>query len=204
MAYKERTRYSSKYFGTQKGVSAMTLIANHSVINAWVIGANEHESHYIFDLLMSNSSETTLDVLSTDIHGVNHVNFALLELFGYSFAPRYAQIGRVINEMFDVKEDKDQRIQLRLKKPINTQRIMQYWDTIQRIAVSLKEHKTTQSTLVRKLSDYKKNYPLLEALTEYNRMVKTSYLLNYIDDDVSLRNYVQRALNRGEAYHQLR
>ena len=28
-------------------------------------------------------------------------------------------------------------------------------------------------------------------------------LLNYIDD-ASLRNYVQRALNRGEAYHQLR
>jgi hypothetical protein len=29
------------------------------------------------------------------------------------------------------------------------------------------------------------------------------YLLDYIDD-ASLRNYVQRALNRGEAYHQLR
>jgi TnpA family transposase len=43
----------------------------------------------------------------------------------------------------------------------------------------------------------------LEALTEYNRMVKASYLLNYTDD-ASLRNYVQRALNRGEAYHQLR
>ena len=34
-------------------------------------------------------------------------------------------------------------------------------------------------------------------------MVKANYLLNYIDD-ASLRNYVQRALNRGEAYHQLR
>jgi TnpA family transposase len=44
---------------------------------------------------------------------------------------------------------------------------------------------------------------LLEALTEYNRLVKASYLLSYIDD-ASLRNYVQRALNRGEAYHQLR
>ncbi|WP_261845161.1 Tn3 family transposase [Aliamphritea ceti] len=198
-----KTRYSSKYFGTQKGVSAMTLIANHAAINARVIGANEHESHYIFDLLMNNRSEIIPDVLSTDTHGVNHVNFALLDLFGYSFAPRYAQIGRIINEMFDVKEDKDQRIQLRLKKPINTQRIMQHWDTIQRIAVSLKERKTTQSTLVRKLSGYKKNHPLLEALTEYNRMVKASYLLNYIDD-ASLRNYVQRALNRGEAYHQLR
>jgi len=43
-----KTRYSSKYFGTNKGVSAMTLVANHVPINARVIGANEHESHYIF------------------------------------------------------------------------------------------------------------------------------------------------------------
>ena len=198
-----KTRYSSKYFGTQKGVSAMSLIANHSAINARVIGANEHESHYIFDLLMSNSSEIVPDVLSTDTHGVNHVNFALLDLFGYSFAPRYAQVGKVINEIFNVKEDNNQRVELQLKKPINTKRITQHWDTIQRIAVSLKERKTTQATLVRKLSGYKKNHPLLEAITEYNRIVKASYLLNYIDD-ASLRNYVQRALNRGEAYHQLR
>jgi TnpA family transposase len=40
-------------------------------------------------------------------------------------------------------------------------------------------------------------------LTEYNRLLKAQYLLNYIDD-ASLRNHVQRALNRGEAYHQLR
>ncbi|HCN0899082.1 TPA: Tn3-like element IS3000 family transposase [Escherichia coli] len=198
-----KTRYSSKYFGTQKGVSAMTLIANHAAINARVIGANEHESHYIFDLLMSNTSDIIPDVLSTDTHGVNHVNFALLDLFGYQFAPRYAQVGKVINDMFDVKEDKEHRIQLCLKKPINTHRIAQHWDTIQRIAVSLKQRKTTQATLVRKLSEYKRNHPLLEALTEYNRLVKANYLLCYIDD-ASLRNYVQRALNRGEAYHQLR
>jgi len=34
-------------------------------------------------------------------------------------------------------------------------------------------------------------------------MLKAMYLLDYIDD-ASLRGYVQRALNRGEAYHQLR
>jgi len=105
--------------------------------------------------------------------------------------------------MFDVIEDKDKKVELRLKKPINTKRIIKHWDTIQRIAVSLKQRKISQATLVRKLSSYKNNHPLLEALTEYNRMVKASYLLSYIDD-VSLRNFVQRALNRGEAYHQLR
>ena len=198
-----RTRYSSKYFGTQKGVSAMSLIANHAAVNARVIGANEHESHYILDLLMNNSSEIIPDMLSTDTHGVNHINFALLDLFGYSFAPRYAQVGRVINEMFDVKEDKNKRIELSLKKPINIKLILPYWDTVQRIMISLYERKTTQATLIRKLSGYKSNHPLLRALTEYNRMVKANYLLNYIDD-ASLRDYVQRALNRGEAYHQLR
>ncbi|MFT6286530.1 MAG: TnpA family transposase [Alcanivorax sp.] len=198
-----KTRYSSKYFGLQKGVSAMSLIANHAAINAKVIGANEHESHYIFDLLYNNTSEIKPDVLSTDTHGVNHVNFALLDLFGYSFAPRYAQPGRIINEMFAVTEDEAGKVNLSLRTPINIKCIERHWDKIQRIIVSLKERKTTQALLVRKLSTYKKNHPLLEALTEYNRLVKANYLLNYIDD-ADLRNHVQRALNRGEAYHQLR
>jgi TnpA family transposase len=94
----------------------MSLIANHASINARVIGANEQESHYIFDLLMNNTSEIVPDVLFTDTHGVNHINFALLDHFGYQFAPRYAQVGNVINEMFDVTEDQHQRVQLRLKK----------------------------------------------------------------------------------------
>jgi len=198
-----KTRYSSKYFGTNKGVSAVSLIANHAAINTRIIGANEHESHFIFDLLMSNSSDIIPNMLSTDTHGVNHVNFALLDLFGYTFAPRYAKVGNVINEIFDVIEDKHGHVGIRLKKPINNKCIIKYWDTIQRICISLKERKTTQATLVRKLSGYKKNHPLLEALTEYNRLVKANYLLSYIDD-ASLRNHVQRALNRGEAYHQLR
>jgi TnpA family transposase len=198
-----KTRYSSKYFGPQKGVSAMSLIANHAAVNARVIGANEHESHYIFDLLYNNSSEIKPDVLSTDTHGVNHVNFALLDLFGYCFAPRYAQPGRIINEMFAVTEDEAGKVQLSLRTPIKTKCIVRHWDKIQHIVVSLKKRKTTQALLVRKLSTYKKNHPLLEALTEYNRLVKANYLLNYIDD-ADLRNHVQRALNRGEAYHQLR
>jgi len=198
-----RTRYSSKYFGTAKGLSNVSLNAHHMGINNRIIGSNEHESHYLFDLLMNNSTEIIPDIVSTDTHGVNHVNFALLDLFGYQFAPRYAKVGTVIEKMFNITTDKDDRIQLSLKKPINTKRIMEHWDTIQRIAVSLAQRKTDQATLVRKLSGYKSNHPLLEAFTEYNRLVKARYLLSYIDDP-DLRSHVQKALNRGEAYHQLR
>jgi len=143
------------------------------------------------------------DRLSTDTHGVNQVNFAILDLFGYTFAPRYAQVSGVINEMLNVDEDKHQHVKLSLKRAIDTNVIIAHWDLIQRIAVSLNEGEITQATLIRKLSTYKKNHPLLEALTEYNRLVKANYLLSYIDD-ANLRSYVQRALKRGEAYHQLR
>lgn len=137
-------------------------------------------------------------MLSTNTHRVNHVN-----LIVYRFAPQYAQVGKIINELFNITEDEDKRVKQSFRKSVNTQRIMDHWDTIQRIAVSLTQRKTSQATLLRKLSGYKHNHPLLEALTEYNRLLKTQYLLNYIDD-ASLRYHVQRALNRGEAYYQLR
>jgi hypothetical protein len=38
-------RYSSKYFGLKKGVSAYTLVLNHVPINAKIIATHEHESH---------------------------------------------------------------------------------------------------------------------------------------------------------------
>ncbi len=198
-----KTRFSSKYFGTNKGVSAMTLVANHVPVNARVIGANEHESHYIFDLLFNNTSEIKPDILSTDTHGVNHVNFALLDLFGYTFAPRYARFSHVIDQMFNINESDINKPMLSLKKPVRTDRIIEEWETIQRIVISLQKKTTTQASLIRKLSSYSRNHPLLQALTEYDRMIKAMYILEYIDDE-SLRNYIQRALNRGEAYHQLR
>src|SRR3984893_17442055 len=41
------------------------------------------------------------------------------------------------------------------------------------------------------------------ALWEYDNIIKSLYLLNYIDS-ASLRQNVQQAVNRGENYHQLR
>ncbi len=47
------SRYSPKYFGLKKGIVAYTLIANHIPVNARIIGANEHESHFVFDVLFN-------------------------------------------------------------------------------------------------------------------------------------------------------
>jgi TnpA family transposase len=68
--------------------------------------------------------------------------------------------------------------------------------------VSLARKETTQSTIVRKLSSHARNSRTKRALWEYDSIHRSLYLLNYIDSP-TLRQHVQKALNRGENYHQL-
>ena len=58
--------------------------------DAYNIGADEHESHFVFDILFNNNTDIQPEIHSTDTHGTNEVNFALLHVFGYQFAPRYS------------------------------------------------------------------------------------------------------------------
>ena len=55
-----RSRHSPKYFGLKKGIVSYTMVANHIPVNARIIGANEHESHYVFDILYNNTTDIQL------------------------------------------------------------------------------------------------------------------------------------------------
>ena len=91
-------RPAPKYFGLNKGVVAYRMVANHGPVNAQIIGANAHESHYVFDILFNTTTDIQLEVHSTDTHGTNEVNFALLHVFGYQCAPRYRAIQTKVRE----------------------------------------------------------------------------------------------------------
>src|SRR5699024_11924062 len=75
-----------------KWIFSLTMVANHNAGNARIIGANEHESHYVFDILYNNTTVIQPNMHSTDTHGINEVNFSILHFFGYQFAPRYKDI----------------------------------------------------------------------------------------------------------------
>lgn len=199
------SRHSPKYFGLKKGIVSYTLVANHIPINARIIGANEHESHYVFDLLFNNTTDIQPTIHSTDTHGTNQVNFALLHLFGYEFAPRYKDIyGTMSRSLYGFQHpSKYADSILKPIRKINTNLIRAEWDNIQRIMVSLALKTTTQSIIVSKLSAYARRNKTRQALWEYDNIIKSLYLLDFVDR-LSLRQNVQRVLNRGESYHQLR
>ena len=85
-------RHSPKYWGLKKGIVPFSAVANNVPINAYNIGADEHESHFVFDILFNNNTDIEPEIHSTDTHGTNEVNFALLHVFGYQFAPRYKDL----------------------------------------------------------------------------------------------------------------
>ena len=198
-------RYSPKYFGLGKGISDYTLVANHIPVNARVIGAHEHESYFVFDLLFNNQSQIQPHIHSTDTDGTNQVNFAILDFFGYQFAPRYKSITSKTKILNTFKHPTQYNPEYLLKSTRKVKRklIVEEWDNMQRIIASLALKTTTQATIIKKLSAYARNNRTRKAMVEYDKILQTIYLLDYIDSP-SLRRNVQKALNRGEEYHQLK
>lgn len=198
------SRHSPKYFGLDKGVSGYTIVANHVPINAKIIGTHEHESHYVFDILYNNSSDIKPEVHSTDTHGTNQVNFFILKVFGYQFAPRYRNLHKKMERLVgfqNLREYSD--LLIKPSRKVYDDIIIAEWPNIQRILASLAQKDATQATIVRKLSSYSRQNQTKKALWELDNICRTIYILDYIDD-VTLRQSVQKALNRGEAYHRFR
>jgi TnpA family transposase len=198
-------RHSPKYFGLKKGIVSYTLVANNVPINACNISADDHESHFLFDVLHNNSTDIQPDMHSADTHNTNPVNHALLYVFGSQFAPRYKDIYEKVRTSLTGFHHPSRYGDAIIKpvRKIRENRIIRDWDECRRIFVSLARKETTQSTLVRKLSSHTRNSTVKTALWEYDSIHRTLYLLDYIDDPL-LRQHVQKAMNRGENYHQLR
>ena len=199
-----QSRYSSKYFGINKGVSAYSLLFNNVPANAKIIGANEHESHFVFDIIFNNTSNAKPDAITGDMHADNKINFASLDAINKEFMPYYSNRRRKAKIVYCFKNPTEfQGGFIQPIRNIKKDLIINEWDNFQHFFVSLVMQEATQSTLIRKLSSHERNSRTKRALWEYNNIFMSLYLLEYIDNPI-LRKNTRKALNRNEAYHQLR
>ena len=199
-------RHSPKYFGLGKGIVSNNLVINHLSPNAKIIGANEHESRYLYDLLKSNTTDIIPEIHSTDSHGINAVNFAILNISGYRFAPRYKDIrDKVATSLYGFSHpgEYDENWFIKPVRKINEELIVEEWENIQRILVSLNLKTASQGVIVGKLSSHARRNKTKRALWEYDHIIETLHLLDYVDCP-QFRKNIHRAVNRGESYHKLR
>lgn len=191
--------HSNKYFGAKKGVVVYTFIdESHRLFHSRVINVSERESGYVIDGLLHNETVKS-DLHSGDTHAYTEIVFGLTDILGFNFGPR-------------IKNFKDQQLygfntpkhyynlgyKLTPKRKINLKKIKENWEDILRLSITLKERKTTATQLLKRLTSYSRQHKLYAALKEYGKIIKTDFLLNYIDD-VKLRQKIEKQLNKVES-----
>jgi len=198
-----KARNSKKYFKKGKGVVAYTMLANHIPLQVELIGANEHESYFVFDIWYNNTSNIVPDVVTGDMHCVNKANFAIMDWFGCKLFPRFTNLDAQRKNLCTGNNLSDyEKCLIKPKEQINRQLIEDEWSNLQRIIATLGLKETTQSNIIKKLCTYSAN-STHKALFEYDKLVRSIHTLKYFLDPKIQRD-THYSQNRIEAYHQLR
>ncbi|MEO8402642.1 MAG: Tn3 family transposase, partial [Gammaproteobacteria bacterium] len=196
-----QSRFSSKYFGTCKGISIYSLTANHIPINAKCIGPNEHESHHLYDVIYNNKTNISIDMVTGDGHSINQTNFVALDSIDVEFIPSIKNIRMEAEKLHSVNNPDQYHGLIKSSGKINTSLIKSEKRGIIRILLSLLLQQNTQAVIIRKLASHKRYSRLQAAFWEYNKIFKSAHVLNLINDE-GKRKIIKTARNRTESYHQ--
>ena len=190
--------YSFKYFGQNKGVSVYSFIdERHLLFYSTVISSSEREAAYVIDGLLHNETIKS-DIHSTDSHGFTEVVFAVTHLLGFTFAPRLKKLSK--HRLYSFEKRKvyeNQNFHILPKAYINTKLIEENWDDILRFVATIKLKHTTASQLFKRLNSYSNQHPLYQALKEFGKIIKTLFILRYVNDS-ELRQSIEKQLNKIE------
>ena len=197
-----QSRFSSKYIGKGTGISICSLVANHAVVNAKTIGLNEYEGHKLYDLILGNKSDIEIDYVTGDNHSINPINFVELDSIDVGYLPSIKNIKEAANNIYSSTDPSNYSGLITPKAKINKDLIKSNEHWIIRVLLSLLLQENTQDTLMRKLSTHDRYARINAALYEYNKIFKSTHVLNLIDD-IKLRQAIRAARNRTESYHYL-
>ncbi len=137
----------------------------------------------------------------TDTHGFTENIFGASFLLGYSFMPRL----RDLSDQQLYKLDRSARygcLAPLWSGTIDTDLIREQWDQLVRLAASFRNRTAPANVIIQRLANSSPSDRLAKALTALGQVVKTIYILRYLNDG-AMRGRVQLQLNRGEYRHDL-
>lgn len=158
-----------------------------------------YEAVYILDGLVKNESDIQPDTLHGDTQAQSAPVFGLAHLLGIKLMPRI----RNIKELVFFKADGSvsyQHIQSLFRGTIDWDLLALHYRDMLRVAVSIKLGKITPSMILRRLGTFSRKNKLYFAFRELGRVIRTMFLLNYIND-VELRRSIHAATNKSEEFN---
>ena len=192
-----------RYFGLGRGLTFFSWTSDQfSQYGSKVAPSTSRDATYVLDEILDNETELPIVEHATDTAGYTEMLFALFDLLGLQFAPRIRDL--VEQRLYRMDRTKTYRhIEPLLKGTINQELITNAWDDLIRVAGSLKRGWVAASLFLSRMQAYPRQNALARALQEYGRLVKTLFILRYLENpDYQRRIHTQ--LNKGEALHALR
>ncbi len=191
-----------KYFGSERGVTYYNLVSDQFTgLNAITVPGTLRDSLVLLSVVLEQETDFEPTEIMTDTGAYTDVIFGIFWLLGYQFSPRIADIGGTRFWRVDSAADYGVLDKLAAHR-VKTGIIAEHWDDLLRLAGSLKLGLVQVSGLMRTLQTNERPTRLARALEELGRIVKTLYLLGYMDNE-AYRRRILTQLNRGEGRHQL-
>ena len=193
--------YSFKYYGSKQGVNINSFVDHRqSFFGLNVLSSSDREAPYLLDGIVEAKS-TLFDspdinhIHSSDTHGYTEAIFSGLHFLNVDFAPRIKNFNQQTLYAFEEKYlSKNNPAPLAPKSKIKKKLIIKYWDEMLRMMCSIKSGTCDASLMFKILSASAKDQELYKAFKEFGRLLKTRFLLKYIDDPI-LRKSIQKQLN---------
>lgn len=191
-----------RYFGQERGVTWYNLASDQFTgLNEMTVPGTLRDSLNLLAIVLEQETELQPTEIMTDTAGYTDTIFGIFYLLGYQFSPRIADVGGARFWRADAKADYGILDDFASNR-INMKLIADHWDDLLRLAGSLKLGVVQAAGLTRTLQTNDRPTRLARALQELGRLIKTLYLLRFIDDE-SYRRRILIQLNRGEGRHQI-
>ena len=190
-------------YGGWGGIGYYHVSDTYIALFSHFIACGVWEAVYILDGLLENRSEIRPDTLHADTQGQSETVFGLAYLLAIQLMPRirnwkdltlYAPTQRFVTEQVEHLRDL-------FSDTAAWSLIRTHLPDMLRVAVSISQGKIRSSTILRKLGTESRKNRLYVAFRELGRVVRTIFLLRFINDE-ELRRTITASTNTVEAWNQ--
>ena len=189
-------------YGGYGGIGYYHISDQYIALFSNFISCGVHESVYLIDGVAENDSDIQANKVHGDSWAQSEVLFGLASLLGISIMPRIRQFKHLYYYKASSKDSYENINELFTEKSIDLELIETHCYDMLRIAISIQKGKIKASTVLRKLCSKSRKNKIYFAFRELGRVVRTIFLLDYINDS-EMRRMIQAATCKSEEFNQL-
>ena len=189
-------------YGGWGGIGYYHVSDTYIALFSSFIACGVWEAIYILAGLLENRSDIRPDTLHADTQGQSETVFGLAYLLGIHLMPRIRNWKHLTlytpSDLFTTQKIK--HINELFSGTIDWALIETHLPDMLRLAISISQGKVSSSTILRKLGTESRKNKLFVAFRELGRVVRTIFLLDFINDE-ELRRTINASTNIAEAWN---